>query len=108
MTNLTTYEKELLMYVTCSSLFNGDKLNFNEEWNNQKIENGDFFEDIVNVKDYARKLNIEKNAVKGVLSSLVKKDLVSITEDVDSDDKRMAWITINENQFNNIKKILNE
>lgn len=104
MINLTDNEKILVQYATCLSDFNGDKLDFSKNWEEQRLENEDYFFDIVDVKCYAKHLKLSVNQTKGVLGSLAKKDLVTLADDIDGDDKPMTWLRVYEDNFNKIKE----
>lgn len=108
MTNLTENEKNLIKFATCSSEFNNDSLDFSKNWEEQHLENEDYFYDIVDIKCYAKHLKLTINQTKGVLGSLAKKDLVVLTEDTDGDDKPMTWLRVYEDNFNNIKDMVAE
>lgn len=107
MMNLTDNEKILVKFATCSSEFNGDELDFSKSWDEQHLESGDYFYDIVDVRCYAKHLKLTINQTKGVLGSLAKKDLVVLTDDTDGDDKPMTWLRVYEDNFNKIKEALN-
>lgn len=104
MINLTDNEKILVQYAICSSDFNGDELDFSKNWREQRLENEDYFFDIVDVRRYAKHLKLTINQTKGVLGSLAKKDLVELVDDVDGDDKPMTWLRVYEDNFNKIKE----
>ena len=109
MIKLTENEKNLIQLVRIAD-FNGTEIDFNKTWDEQKnqLEDTDEYFDIVNTKRYANLLNTSTRAIKGILGSLAKKNLVTIMKDVDGDDKPMSWVRINENQFNKIKELLSE
>lgn len=106
MSNLTNNEKILLKNVLVSN-FNGDVIDLNKKWENQCLEESERFISIVDIKKYAFILKMEVNAAKGVLGSLVKKEMICIMEDEDGDGRPMSWLMINEDNFNKIKEVLN-
>ena len=103
MIKLTQNEQKLLEYVIAESNFNGDTIDYSKHWDEQKLENEDYFLSMTNVKEYAQYLGLEINQVKGILSSLVKKELICMMEDEDDDGKPFTWLTVNEKNFYNIK-----
>ena len=108
MTNLTENEKTLIPHLMYST-FNGDWIDLEKSWSEQEpFECGDYFESIVETREYAKESKLSVETVKGVLGSLVKKGLITLVDDVDPDDKPMSWLWINEEQFNEIKKGLAE
>lgn len=108
MTNLTENEKKLIGELIYST-FNGDVIDLSKSWSEQEcFECVDYFESIIDTKRYSRGCGLSVDTIKGVLGSLVKKDLITLIDDVDSDDLPMSWLTINEKQFNAIKEGLAE
>lgn len=104
MTILTENEKKLIPHLLVST-FNGDYIELDRDWGEQEpFENEDFFESIVDTRMFAKYTGLSVETIKGELGSLVKKGLITLIDDIDPDDKPMSWLTINEQQFNAIKK----
>lgn len=104
MTILTENEKKLIPHLLVST-FNGDYIELEKDWSEQEpFENEGFMESIVDTRLFAKYTGLSVATIKGELGSLVKKGLITLIDDVDSDDKPMSWLTINEQQFNAIKK----
>lgn len=104
MTNLTPREQALIKLMTACSEFNNDSLDFSKPWSDQKLEFEEFFEDVIDIKYYAKELKLEANIIKGILGSLAKKNMVQLVNDIDGDDKPMTWLLVYENNFNNIRE----
>ena len=66
------------------------------------------FESIVYTKIFSRWSGMDVPTIKGVIGSLVKKGLITLVEDIDSDDRPMNWMTIDQNQFELIKQVVAE
>lgn len=103
MEKLTINEKKLLEFVLVSN-FNGDEVKLDKTWDEQRFES-DNFTSFVEIADYNEILGTNNAGSRGVLGSLVKKNLVGVTPD-DSDGQKVYWLTINEEQFNNIKEVM--
>lgn len=103
MEKLTEKELKLLKYVLVSN-FNSDEIKLDRPWNEQRFE-GDDFTSFVELADYNIVLGTNNAGSRGVLGALVKKNLVGVTPD-DSDGQKVYWLTINEEQFNNIKEVM--
>ena len=110
MKKLTNLENKLLNYlVNNESSFNGDEIDLAKEYNQQNWESENW-NDFVDVKGYARELNLDTETVKGVLGNLVKNGLFKISEDETEDDygriKKFTWLICDEECFNNIKSLI--
>lgn len=106
MAKLTENELKLLKYITMTSSFNGDELDFTKEFEEQRLEDEDVYQTFVEIKDYNKLLGTNNAGSRAVLGSLVKKDLLTIYQD--EDYPKTFWIHIYEEQFNRIKEILKE
>lgn len=95
-------EEKVLREIIKESNFNLCKIDLTKSWKEQSFE-GDYFEAIADVKDYG--CGLSKGAARGVFGSLSKKGLIKLYECDDSEAK-FTWIIIDEEQFNNIKKVL--
>lgn len=106
---LTDLEKKLLPSILVST-FNGDRIDLNKDWaeNSFHFENEDYFESIVDTKIFSRWSGMDVPTIKGVIGSLVKKGLITLVEDIDSDDRPMNWLLIYQNQFDLIKQAVAE
>lgn len=104
MANLTKREQDLIKLMTSYSEFNNDSLDFSKPWHEQKLEVDEFFEDVIDVKYYAKELKLNTNIIKGILGSLAKKNMIQLVNDIDGDDKPMTWLLVYENHFNNIRE----
>jgi len=103
MTRLIENELKLIKYITESSDFNGDSLDFAKDFSEQQLEAVNVYESIVILKYFNRELGTNNAGSRAVLGSLVKKNMIQLEEDCGTN-----WIYIYEEHFNNIKEALKE
>lgn len=99
---LTEKEEKVLRAIIAESNFNMCTLDVTKSWEEQILE-GDIFSAFADVDDYG--CGMSKAQTRAIFGSLVKKNLICITDD-DNGENIAYWITIDEEQFNNIKKMI--
>lgn len=100
---LTEKEEKVLRAIIKESNFNINSLDITKSWNEQILEDPETFWAFADVNDYG--CGMSKAQTRAIFGSLVKKNLISITED-DNGENVVSWITIDEKQFNSIKAML--
>lgn len=98
-------EEKVLRSIISGSNFNADKIDITKSWEEQSLEDPDNFWAFADVKDYG--CGMTKGQTRGVFGSLSKKNLIGLMEDEGGwGQPPVTWIVINEENFNNIKKVL--
>lgn len=103
---ITEKEEKVLRAIISESNFNCCKLDLTKSWEEQRLEDPDAFWAFADVKDYG--CGMTKGQTRGIFGSLSKKNLIELSEDEGGDGKPFTWIIIREDNFNNIKKVLNK
>lgn len=100
MTNKKFTEKEemVIKAIMAESNFNFDKIDVTKSWNEQRFESCVYYA-FADVKDYG--CGMSKQQTRAIFGSLVKKGCIWISKDED-----VEWITIGEEEFNNIREYL--
>ena len=98
-TGLTEKEEKVLREIIAESNFNFCSLDITKSWEEQRLEDPDKFWAFADVKDYG--CGMDKAQTRAIFGSLQKKGLITVSK-----DDGCTWITINEKQFNNIRKVL--
>ena len=101
---LTVQEATLLKYLMKGSAFNSDKLDLTKPWEEQELENGDAYYDVVDLDAYNKAIgaNSEANAV---ISNLKKLGIIDLFDDDASDGSPMTWLIIEKENFELIKTL---
>ena len=94
---LTEKEEMVLKAIIKESNFDSTRLDITKSWEEQSVR--DYFWAFADTKDYGCGMN--KQTVRGIFGSLVKKGLISL-----SDDDDVTWIVIGKEEFENIKACL--
>lgn len=100
-------EEKVLRSIISGSNFNADKIDITKSWeeNLKYLEDGVCFNAFADVQDYG--CGMTKGQTRGVFGSLSKKNLIGLMEDEGGwGQPPVTWIVINEDNFNNIKKVL--
>lgn len=103
---ITEKEEKVLRAIISESNFNCNSLDVSKSWEEQSLEDSDAFWAFADVKDYG--CGMTKGQTRGIFGSLSKKNLIELAEDEGGDGKSFTWIVIREENFNNIKKVLNK
>lgn len=96
---LTEKEKLVLGRILAESDFNGDRIDITKTWGEQFLEDEEMYQSFVTHRRYG--YDMEKQAFRGIIGSLAKKNLIEVWYD---EDDRIPWIFIREKHFNNIVK----
>lgn len=106
MTNikLTAQEATLLKYLMNGSAFNSDQIDLTKSWEEQKLENGDAYYDIVDLDAYNKAMGIKEGA-NAVLSHLKELGVIDLFDDDAPDGSPMTWLIIEKENFDLIKTI---
>lgn len=106
MTNikLTAQEATLLKYLMNGSAFNSDQIDLTKSWEEQKLENGDAYYDIVDLDAYNKAMSIKEGA-NAVLSHLKELGVIDLFDDDAPDGSPMTWLIIEKENFDLIKTI---
>ena len=106
MTNikLTAQEATLLKYLMNGSAFNSDQIDLTKSWEEQKLENGDAYYDIVDLDAYNEAMCIKEGA-NAVLSHLKELGVIDLFDDDAPDGSPMTWLIIEKENFDLIKTI---
>lgn len=102
---ITEKEEKVLRTIIAESNFNCNSLDVSKSWEEQSLEDPDAFWAFADVKDYG--CGMTKGQTRGIFGSLSKKNLIELVEDESEYGKPFTWIIIREENFNNIKKVLN-
>ena len=94
---LTEKEEMVLKAIIKESNFDSTRLDITKSWEEQRVR--DYFWAFADTKDYG--CGMSKQTVRGIFGSLVKKGLISL-----SDDDDITWIVIGKEEFENIKACL--
>lgn len=95
---LTEKEEMVLKAIIAESNFNCCSLDLSKSWEEQNLENFTFWA-FADVKDYG--CGMSKTQTRAIFGSLSKKHMICLSEDGPD-----TWIIIEEDEFNNIKKVL--
>lgn len=96
---LTEKEEKVLRAIIAESNFNCNTLDISKSWNEQVLEDPEIFWAFADVKSYG--CGMDKAQTRAIFGSLQKKGFIMVTK-----DDGCTWLTINEEQFNNIRKVL--
>ena len=101
---LTVQEATLLKYLMNGSAFNSDQIDLTKSWEEQKLENGDAYYDIVDLDAYNKAMSIIEGA-NAVLSHLKGLGVIDLFDDDASDGSPMTWLIIEKENFELIKTL---
>ena len=101
---LTFQEATLLKYLMKGSAFNSDQIDLTKSWEEQKLENGDAYYDIVDLDAYNKAIGANSGA-NAVISNLKKLGIIDLFDDDASDGSPMTWLIIEKENFELIKTL---
>ena len=101
---LTVQEATLLKYLMKGSAFNSDQIDLTKSWEEQKLENGDAYYDIVDLDAYNKAMSVKEGA-NAVLSHLKELGVIDLFDDDASDGSPMTWLIIEKENFELIKTL---
>lgn len=101
---LTVQEATLLKYLMKGSAFNSDKLDLTKSWEEQELENGDAYYDIVDLDAYNEAISANSGA-NAVISNLKKLGIIDLFDDDAPDGSPMTWLIIEKENFELIKTL---
>lgn len=101
---LTFQEATLLKYLMNGSAFNSDQIDLTKSWEEQKLENGDAYYDVVDLDAYNKAIGANSGA-NAVISNLKKLGIIDLFDDDASDGSPMTWLIIEKENFELIKTL---
>ena len=107
MAKLTENELKLIKFISEESEFNCDTLDFSKSFEEQSLEDEDYFISTVELKKYNKLLGTTNEGSRAILGSLVKKNLCYTVKEEESKPV-FFWLYINKENFNNIVEALKE
>lgn len=101
--NLTKNETALLRAMLPESNFTGNELDFTKDWNEQELD-GLYWEAFCDISEFEARTGMSGKVIRGVISSLIKKNLIEVQDDCPTPDGT-NYIIIGEDEFNNLKAL---